>query len=93
MKAAKKTKAAVVGECCPVMDLVTARGVDAQLGLSCETGFNFKTGEQYPAVVARFRKAKRSEDGQFGHGTVYADKNFAMLNFCPFCGKKIAGRS
>lgn len=93
MKAAKKTKAAKVGECCPSMDFVTMRGSDSRLGISCETGFNYKTGETYPAVVTRFRKARRGEGGPFGHGTKFADTDFAMLNFCPFCGKQIAGRS
>lgn len=78
-----------VGSCCPVMDLVTIRGFDARLGVSRETGFNFTTCETYPAILTRFRKAKRGEDGKYGHGTEFANKTFAMFNFCPFCGKKI----
>lgn len=88
-KKRRKAKAPKIGECCAPMDLVTMRGVDSRLGVSCEQGFNFATGEQYPAVITRFRKAKRSEDGVFGHGTEFADKTFAMFNFCPFCGAKL----
>lgn len=88
MSKAKATKTEV-GECCPTMDLVTIRGIDSRLGVSCETGFNFKTGEQYPAVVTRFRKAKRGEAGKFGHDTRFAGTTFAMFNHCPFCGTRL----
>lgn len=72
-------------ECCPVMQMALSR--EGKHGLQRAYAFDNK-GKPAEPIVCTFPKAKRGSTGAFSYGTEYANVSYALVKFCPFCGKK-----
>lgn len=71
--------------CCDMMKMVLGRArPHDQLGLMVETLFRVRDGKPREAVALRFRSAPRGDKGRLAAVTL------AEINYCPFCGKRIA---
>ena len=74
--------------CCPVLALVLSRHVEGRNdGIQHAISFSAKDGVPSQPLVHAIRKAKRGETGPYGAGTEYANASYALVKFCPFCGK------
>jgi hypothetical protein len=77
-----------VSECCPVMQFVLERTSQQArpVGLTREPTWNFKTGKQSTLTIISFPKAKRGDKSEGARAT------YAVVDYCPFCGKRLAAR-
>lgn len=80
------------GFCCEAMCLVTKRmdRSKANVGLRAELMISLKKGSGLRKVVCYFPKAAKDDFSKFGKGTLYATATYSILNFCPWCGKKLS---
>lgn len=91
MAARKKPTGPKLGECCPVLKLVLERDVAtgaAPRGFEVAPFFSLEGKGTGVQLIYRFRKAKRTDVGEYGHGTKFADAAYAKVTHCPFCGAK-----
>jgi hypothetical protein len=84
-------KSKKLGECCPVMDMVTRRDTSTQKprGFEIATMFHLNGKATRDALVYRFAKAKRGDETEFGAKSKFAGTTFAAVEFCPWCGEKV----
>lgn len=77
------------GECCELMNMVLARTAAASKpqSLAREIMFDF-TGKRrpadYTAIVIHLPRAKKDDKSP------HAKAAYAVVNYCPFCGAKVA---
>jgi hypothetical protein len=76
--------------CCPMLPMVLDRARPAdRAGLERGWLFNTRASRFAEAVVVRARKGldRKAEQAEHWESTLFE------VNFCPFCGAKLAGRT
>lgn len=75
------------GKCCPVMELVLLRVRPGDKGMQADQAWDLKKRSGFrPILVHRMHRGKKTEDPKF------RDSTFAVITFCPFCGKRVPNK-
>lgn len=77
------------GECCELMTIALARTASLMKpqGMAREELFDFSGKRRpavYPTIVLHLPKATKEDKSAWRKAT------YAMVNYCPFCGAKVA---